>query len=223
MEMIKYCPTCNRSSEDARFVGEFCEFCVADKIKLKLPKEVKVRRCRVCGMINGGRGFADPTEEAMQDAIRQQMHEPNCEPKLVSFDDVRNIAELKIECDLDEGPVRFPYEVKVKFTKEMCPNCYRRSAGYYEAIVQVRGNDGHVNAFIESFTRFLSKRNAFISKSEGQRNGIDFYVSDKGLVGEYFFIHKGIKPKVSYKLYGVKKGKRLYRHIYSVSLDSAGR
>ena len=44
------------------------------------------------------------------------------------------------------------------------------------------------------------------------------YVSDKKLVTGYFMLHKTLKPKVSYKLYGVKKGKKLYRHIYSLVL-----
>ncbi len=216
--MIKYCPTCNRSSEEARFIGEFCEFCVADKIKATLPKVVKVRRCRVCGSIRDSKGFTQYTDEAMADAIAQQMHAPNCKIKLKELDEMRRIALLRIECELNEGTVRFNYEVDVRFTKEMCPSCYRKSAGYYEAIVQVRGSEHKVAGFLDSFSRFLEKGNAFVSKTAEMGNGIDMYVSDKKLVTGYFMLHKTIKPKVSYKLYGVKKGKKLYRHIYSVSL-----
>ncbi|MCL5680060.1 MAG: 60S ribosomal export protein NMD3 [Candidatus Marsarchaeota archaeon] len=216
--MIRYCPTCNRSSDEARFIGEFCEFCVADKIRATLPEVITIRRCRVCGSIRDSKGFTENTEESMTDAISQQFHMPNCKIRIKEMDEPRRRALLFFTCELNEGIVHFTYDVALKFTKEMCPSCYRKSAGYYEAIVQIRGSQSNVAKFLESFTRFLAKGNAFISKTVEMGNGVDMYVSDKKLVTGYFMLHKTLKPKVSYKLYGVKKGKKLYRHIYSLVL-----
>lgn len=216
--MIKFCPTCNRSSEEARFIGEFCEFCVTDKVKANLPINVKLRRCRVCGAIRDSKGFVPYSNEAMSDAIAQQFHRSDCSIRLKEFDEMRKKALLHIVCETEDGKIRFNYEIGVKFTKEMCPSCYRKSAGYYEAILQLRGRENDVARFLDSFTHFITKGDAFISRTDEMGNGIDMYISDKKLVSEYFSLHKSIKPIVSYKLYGLKKGKKLYRHIYSVKL-----
>ncbi len=216
--MIKYCPTCNRSSDEARFIGEFCEFCIIDKIKATLPKVIKIRRCKVCGSIRDSKGFTEYSDEAMSDAISQQFHMPNSKIRFKGLDESKKIAELHISYELSEGGVGFNYPISIKFTKEMCPSCYRRSAGYYEAILQLRGSDRNVAKFLDSFNPFLIRGNAFVSKTEEMGNGIDMYISDKKLVSGYFALHKILKPKVSYKLYGVKKGKKLYRHIYSLTV-----
>ncbi|MCL4404458.1 MAG: 60S ribosomal export protein NMD3 [Candidatus Marsarchaeota archaeon] len=216
--MIKYCPTCNRSSEEARFIGEFCEFCVADKIKATLPKVIKLRRCRVCGAIRDSDGFTDYSIEAMTDAVSHELHIPNCKIRIKELDLQMRKAVLRMVCELNDGTVGFDYEIGLRFTKEMCPSCYRKSAGYYEAILQLRGSEKNVAKFLDSFNLFLVKGNAFVSKTEEMGKGIDMYISDKKLVSGYFMLHKSLKPKVSYKLYGLKKGKKLYRHIYSLTV-----
>ncbi|MCL5405090.1 MAG: 60S ribosomal export protein NMD3 [Candidatus Marsarchaeota archaeon] len=219
--MIKFCPTCNRSSNDAKFIGEFCEYCTAEKLESQLPKSVKLHRCKVCGNIHAAHGFVHQSHESLEEAINQQAKLQDCTAKLVSFNEYKGIAIMDYACSLQDGDVEFEHSIKVAFTKEMCPSCYRKSSGYYEAIIQVRGNNSRVAQFIESFTKFLAARDAFVSKTEEEANGMDFYVSSKRIVGDYFMLHKSMKPKVSYKLYGMKKGKKLYRHIYSLRFDQA--
>ncbi|MDE1856567.1 MAG: hypothetical protein KGH98_00620 [Candidatus Micrarchaeota archaeon] len=208
---LKYCPTCERSSNDARFIGEFCEFCVRAKITKRMKDSVEVIACKNCGKIKTPLGFENVSKAAMGDAIAHELGAKGCKVTVERFDD--RGADLWMECETEDGPIEFDYPVRLKIRKQMCMQCYRRTSGYYEALVQLRGDMNKCSALVKRLTRYAEGRGAFIAKVEELDNGYDVYVSDKLLAGEFFTFHK-LKPKRSFTLYGMKKGKRLYRNIY---------
>ena len=216
-----HCPTCNRSSNDIRFIGEFCEFCVAGKLKKVVPDKVTIERCGRCGnfRIQGqSRHFSNAT---LGEAITAESHMPGCVAKVASYH--VNSAMVDFTCETENGEVKFEKLVMVDTTLKTCQRCYRMSSGYYEALVQFRGGEDprlfrkddkeRVAKFTEKLTELVIKKGAFISKTEKVPNGIDLYVSDKDLVNEFFALRK-LKPKKSFTLHGIKAGKRIYRNTY---------
>jgi NMD protein affecting ribosome stability and mRNA decay len=216
--MIKYCPTCNRSSNEARFIGEFCEFCVADKISASILSSAEVEKCRSCGRIRAPEGFVDMDDATLAAALMKSMHLTDCKLEVKGVDEKRQSATVRITCGEGGDRVSFDKTIHVKFLRTMCQSCYRRSSGYYEALVQLRGSPRNVETIAESITKFVEARNGVITRTERVPHGYNMYIVDKELANAYFMMHRSLSPHRSYKLFGVKKGKRLFRNIYSLHL-----
>ncbi len=212
-----YCPTCNRSSDDCLFVGEFCEFCTAGKLGKKLPKSIKVFQCRFCKRVKVGKGWMEPGNEkrVLGKAI---MHEIGGGFEVGILEFGRNgIAECTITKKMDEGDVKFEAEIEIKRFHETCQRCFRISSGYYQGIVQLRGDREKMNRMMAKLSRYLERRGGYITKAEDVTNGMDIYVSDKEAANNFFMDHD-LKPLKSFRLWGMKKGKKVYRNTYSLHL-----
>lgn len=213
--MTIYCPTCNRSSEQAAFVGEFCEFCISDKLRRKLPEMIRVYQCRFCKKIKVVNTFEEDGERSLQRAVAVAT-KLDCKVKIL--EQRRNgIIRCRLYCNYEDGKVSFEQEFKLKIQNETCQRCYRISAGYYQGIVQLRGNRMKMAKITEKLKAYLEKNGGFITKIEDVTNGFDIYVSDKQVTNN-FFIQKEMKPERSYRLFGVKNGKKMYRNTYALHL-----
>ncbi len=218
IDILKYCPTCSRSTNDARFIGEFCEFCVIDKISAGIPGNAQIDRCRSCERIRTPEGFDDFSFEALAESLKHELHLGECEVKVTSFDTHTMQAIARITCDYENDRVTFEKPVHIRFRRMMCQRCYRQSSGYYEALVQLRGAERAVEAISESITKFVESKGSFLSKTEKVQGGYDVYIGDKEVANQYFMLHRKLKLTRSYKLFGVKKGKKLFRNIYALHL-----
>jgi nonsense-mediated mRNA decay protein 3 len=125
----------------------------------------------------------------------------------------------------DSGKGR-KYEIRVHLNRIMCPDCTRRHGGYYEAILQVRGDeeliDEKVIDFIEN--KFLelekSDKRAFFRVKE-TKGGLDFYIGSKAAANKVSKLLKmrfGADIKKSFKLYGKKEGRNVYRNVISARI-----
>ncbi len=215
---MKYCPICNRSSEEAAFIGELCIYCFRDRESKKLPDNMEISVCKRCGRVKTPQGYEKATKSAIEAVAAKELKSKGTELKLKSIDLDKGSAlvEFRVEAEGLKVPVEKKIEVKVLHT--ICNICYRKAAGYYEAIVQLRGNAQKVHRIEEHIERFIAKGDAFIAKKEEFTYGIDLYISDKKLMYQ-FFSRNNIEAKRSYKLYGKKNGKDIYRHVYSVQLE----
>ncbi len=217
-DILKYCPTCSRSTDDARFIGEFCEFCVIEKISAGIQDKAQIDRCRSCERIRTPEGFDDFSLEAMAESLKHELHLGQCEVKVTAFDTHTMQAAVRITSEYEDERVTFEKQVHVKFRRMMCQRCYRQSSGYYEALVQLRGNERTVENVAASITKFIEARGSFLSKTEKVRGGYDVYIGDKEAANQYFMLHNTLRPTRSYKLFGVKKGKKLFRNIYALHM-----
>jgi len=104
--------------------------------------------------------------------------------------------------------------VPIEFLPAICTDCTRSSGGYYEAIIQIRGDEERVKKFQEKFLRDIS-RASFVSKIEEMKEGADIYVGSKAAAAELLRSYRK-KPTRSAKLFGMKDGKRIYRTTYCV-------
>ncbi len=214
--MTIYCPTCNRSSDDTRFIGSFCEFCIIKKIEKNIPESITIYHCRFCNKIKEVNTFVEPKKRSFAGAV-QSVLKLNNEWKVK----VNDFSDSEIDCvfikTYEGEKVAFPKMLKYKFAKETCERCERISGGYYEALVQLRGDWDRINSLIRNITKYVERREGFIAKIESVPNGKDIYVSNKMMMNE-FFNDYDLKPTRSFRLYGVKRGKKVYRNTYSLHL-----
>ncbi len=213
--MIKHCPTCDRTSDKVSFIGEFCEVCVSGKLKEGIPDRVIIERCKSCERVRTPTGYGIPDKITLRDAIKQGLH-TKFDIKVASFD--WRHAVVRFSHEVDGNPVSFERSIALDVKKTMCLDCYRKTSGYYEAIFQLRGPRDSVDRMMKRFTNFIETRGAFISRIDELGNGYDIYMSDKKLASA-FFEHYELKPKRSYILYGLQRGKKVYRNTYMLRVS----
>ncbi len=212
--MVKYCPICNRSSDEARFFGEFCEYCTRDMLLKKIPDMATIYTCRFCGRIKAGPEYMQITKESLRSALHLSIND--CTFAVEDFNIVQRFALLRFFCY--EGELTFTKRIKLKILHKTCTECYRKRSGYYEAVVQLRGNPEKIERMRSKIRAYVEKGGGFVSKEEPVKNGIDMYISSKELVNSFVSYHK-LKPKRSFELYGLKRGRKLYRNIYALIFE----
>lgn len=211
--MTIYCPLCNKSSDEIRFIGNFCEDCIIKKIEKKIPKNVTIYQCRWCNRIKVGNTFMELNNQSLGKAIKLEL-------KLHDWVKARSHDSKKvhatIQSDVNDDRISFPFEFDLKIAHETCERCYHISSGYYEAIVQIRGTSFEkINRLAAKVKKYIEKNGGFVTKTEKVEGGVDVYTSDK-LATNAFVSLNSLKVTRSYRLYGLKRGKRVYRNTYSI-------
>ena len=217
MQMTRYCPTCNRSSNDVKFIGEFCEVCVADKIMKTLRDYAVDESCKSCKRIRTSEGYMPVSKNSLKDAIRHSLG-TKCNISVISFDE--SSAAVRFSCQEEMGMVEFEKKIRIETKRTMCMDCYRRTSGYYEAVVQLRGDNGKADMIMKKLINFIEVRGAFVSRIDELSNGYNIYISDKKITASFFQLNK-LKPKRSFTLYGVKRGNKVYRNAYLLRFDQS--
>jgi len=127
---------------------------------------------------------------------------------------------------------RHPLTVRIK--KTTCDVCSREAGGYYEAILQIRADErllskqelATLTAAVKTMVGQLQeggKRGLFITDMEEKREGLDFFLSDKGtalMIAKKIQEQFGGEFKQSASNVGMKDSRQLYRMTYLVRLPS---
>ncbi len=213
--MLKYCPTCERSSKEIRFIGEFCEACIIKKLAKRLPNTIKVSYCKRCERLKAPGGYVEFDNKALASVITHDVCERNSTAKVKSFDGDVTVVDFIYNVEGEQVHVEMKEGIEKKHL--ICRDCYRKSSGYYEALVQLRGDRIRMENMVTKIKNFLASNSAFITKIEELDEGLDVYVSDKKAMNA-FFLYSRINPKRSYTLYGIKEGREVYRNIYALRL-----
>ncbi len=214
--MTIYCPLCNKSSDDIRFVGNFCEECVIKKLEKNLPSVVTIYQCRWCRRIKEGKTFSHISKKALARAAKLELKlKEEVKVKDYKYEDFIDAA---LVFDVDGEKVIVPRKLEFKIAHETCQRCYQISSGYYESVVQLRGDKQRIENLIAKITKYVQRRGGFIAKIDNVDNGKDLYISDK-LMTTAFFKDYDIKPVRSFRLYGMKMGRKLYRNTYALKFD----
>lgn len=213
-KMVKHCPICNASSADVIFAGELCSKCAGKKLEEKLPPLVKVERCRICGRIQTKEGVMDIDQKSLQLIIQQRLNKFKI--NLISHEDNKAVIDV-----VEEGwshPVVTEKEIEIKYSKMTCESCYKKQGGYFEATMQLRGDEERAQRFAERFKRYIEERGGFIAEVKKVEGGYDIYTSSKAIAAAYLK-EKEIKAKASYTLSGLNKsGKKVYKNTYAIRL-----
>ena len=202
--MARYCPTCGKSDSEAPFHGELCMECAKTRIG-ELPT-VRVTICAKCGEVMG-KGRQKKGVSVQEEASR-----------LLKIKDASPIysEDMKtVEYDTPSG--RIKRDVLVLVQKAQCAVCSRAGSQYFEAIIQIRGNDRlKVDQMVDILTRRVESR-SFIPKIEELKEGIDIYCGSRNEAIAALNAQKLGFVRTE-KLAGEKNGKRLYRTTLLVRL-----
>jgi nonsense-mediated mRNA decay protein 3 len=201
------CPKCGRSEEQVEFIDAFCTDCYP--ISIKAPTEAEFERCKRCGRMLF-RGDWTPYDEKK---IGKQIT-GKCRGE---FSDVRyDFGTQKLHFAIRRGgkELALDKEFRLVIRIVMCPQCNRISGGYYQGIVQLRGNRTKVERYSAMLMERLDKR-TFVSKTEEKDGGIDLYVGSSKAVLEAV-TKLGIRALITKKLIGRDEGKRLYRTTFAI-------
>ncbi len=228
--MRKFCPKCGKDTEE--LIGKVCKDCQGSATSPKksiLSPSVKIYLCKCTKVRFKNKWNNYPT---LKDAIRSAVKNLSKIPKGMQMDII-----LPEGRSLD-GKVTLPVKVTLKDAEGLeeesdmdaiiipmcCPVCSRKFGGYYESIIQLRGNDEknvkEIIAHIEKRTDQQSKKNdsIFITKTEGKSEKIDLYMSSnkfaKKLSREVCSLFNIKDHKESVSDYGTKDGKELKRVTY---------
>lgn len=123
------------------------------------------------------------------------------------------------------------HPLTVRLRRITCDICSREAGGYYEAILQIRAEERtfspddlerlyiQVTSLVEAAQK--SKRGIYITDYEVKREGLDFFLSDKGIaqsIARRFQDQYGGEFKSSASNVGMKDSRQLYRTTYLIRL-----
>lgn len=133
-----------------------------------------------------------------------------------------DMSEARITLSGEMGGLEISEDrtIKIKLNKESCKTCSRRTSGYYQAKLQIRGGKEKVEEALEIVKRVLDEsrgKNDFVSDVKETENGLDLFLGSNSLARkisrevskEYETERKSTKT-----LYGKKEGKEVYRSTY---------
>jgi nonsense-mediated mRNA decay protein 3 len=200
------CPKCGKKSEDVEFIEAFCVDCYPANIKA--PRKVEIDQCKRCEKIRIRGEWMSHNKRKIAEHVVSKVKG--------DFDSAEYIA--------DEGKVKFLIEgkkelerfVDVQLKPTICTYCSRISGGYYQGLIQLRGNQIRIEKYAELLAKKLEKR-TFITKQEDKHEGIDIYVGSSKAVIDLLTEMK-MKTTISKTLVGVQQGKRLYRVTFLLRL-----
>lgn len=209
MKPVLICPKCGRNEGEVRFIEAFCIDCYP--VSVKVPDRVELERCKRCGrmLLRGEWTLYD--EKKVEAFI---LGKCRGEFSSASYDFGKQMAVFVMH----RGGKEMRPERLVPFALNtvMCPQCNRISGGYYQGIIQLRGDPKKVERLARTLIGRLEKK-TFISKTEEKDGGLDIYVgSSKAVVGAVGGL--GMRVLITKKLIGRDEGKRLYRTTFAIRL-----
>lgn len=207
MELI--CPKCGVSNREAPFSGPFCIKC--RPVEIDCPKRMEFIRCSKCKRVRLKGNWVEADEAKLAKEVISK-----CKGDFMSgtYDFRKQEATFFVGDRRQVFPVK--QKIKVNVVKNICPECSRKSGGYYEGIIQLRGKKGKVKKAQRDLKKMLLKR-TFITKEEELKEGVDLYIGESKAVVE-LLAELGLKAKITRKLAGQKEGKRLYRTTFLIRL-----
>lgn len=206
--MLRICPVCGRSSDQVRFIGTFCVEDFARRYRLELPRRIGLLVCRACGRVRTDR-WEPPSWKAVEKVVRRGVKGRFDSMRLILPEGFEGSASAVFIVEADGEFVEIPRGFELLKKSVLCEDDLRASSGYYEAIVQLRGEPARVGRMAEKLARLLRKK-TFISKIEEQKSGVDLYVGSNDAVSEAVELLR-LRDVQTRKLYGVKEGRRVFR------------
>ncbi|MCX8196891.1 MAG: 60S ribosomal export protein NMD3 [Candidatus Micrarchaeota archaeon] len=201
--MPRFCPLCGGSDSQKDFIGELCVSCAADKIDNFPPISVSV--CASCHSV------LDKAKKRKRCSLDEEIVR------------ILKLKDFSPHFSQDYKSVFFQVEgnwiskpIKVNIIRMVCFECGKRSSQYFEAIIQLRGEEAKISKYLNLLC-FALEKTTFVSKIESLKEGIDIYVGSRREA--ISALNKlGLPFLRTEKLAGQRQGKRLYRTTLRVRL-----
>lgn len=243
----KFCPECGRETDE--LVNSLCRNChFKGKQFIQVPEKLEGQVCRNCSKIYR-KGSWQPLKEKQEEAVYEAAYRSvEKELKINPLDEYRVEIQPGIMKKSSETVFLVPMEVQltgkdrgmeyqesqqveVRVILSLCPYCTRESSRYFEAILQVRGEEKLDDDFlgeIDNYVRELldsmkDEKNAFISDFKLLKGGLDYYMGSNRIAAKIsiqLINRYGGAMGESPKLVGRKEGRDMYRVSYSVRISA---
>jgi nonsense-mediated mRNA decay protein 3 len=218
------CPKCGSSSDKKEFFEAFCIDCYP--FNIRLPKDLQLDLCKRCGQMKLKGEWQAYNRRKVEEWVASRCR-GGFESCVYSLDE-RSSSRARERSSRDLGSRVLSFQFRngdrkktiirnweLKTVDTTCQNCSRISGGYFEAILQLRGDTDKVERKAQKLGTELGRK-TFISKWEEMHGGLNLYVGSTRVVFE--ILQKlGLKPsKISKKLTGRREGKKMYRTTFAV-------
>ncbi|MFH1473312.1 MAG: 60S ribosomal export protein NMD3 [Candidatus Aenigmatarchaeota archaeon] len=212
---MKFCFLCGKNTEE--LVEGYCEDCYNKEFNLiEVPEKMTFTVCKRCDRIKHRNNWEEiEVGELLRDKIK--IMGKNVSIKINKNDVLHVIAKgyLKGSKKIKE---KEEHVIALKPIKKVCIDCSRRSGGYFEAVIQLRGNTAEAMNFIDD--QIIRENKTF--RVEELKNGMDIYLADNNFADRVANELKkkfDAEVKKNYKLVTRKKGKDIYRSSILVRID----
>ncbi len=199
------CPKCGRTSDEVEFIDAFCIYDYP--LNIKTPDRVELEQCTRCGRIRIRGEWTPYSEKKVADLVLSRCKGDFEE---ASYDMAYQTASFLVR----KGSARVERKIPLDIRRTICPQCSRISGGYFEAIIQLRGDQAKAEKLAGTLLKRLEKK-TFVTRTEEKDEGLDLYIGNSkavvALMGEL-----GLKVLITKKLVGREEGKRLYRTTFLV-------
>ncbi len=127
----------------------------------------------------------------------------------VEFGVLKNFLDAKAKIVFTAEGVPVTQEITLSFPlkKALCEDCSKKTSGYKEAIVQIRGEEKKVAKTLKTLERLIEGKTFW--KVEEKKTGVDLTAGSKSAVLSAIYSMK-VKYELSHKLMGVKDGKKVF-------------
>ena len=189
-----FCPECGRT--DVELFEGVCKDCyLKDYQFLKIPENITVTVCKHCNAkLEGGKWQEEeiPEEEIIYRALENN----------IEVDELAQDEEIELEIDQMRGTIAECYveatatvlgelmseahTPNVRINHTVCPDCSKKSSGYYEAVIQLRADERELDSdeianAEEIIGRVIEKQArkdklAYIPQIATPKEGKDYYI-----------------------------------------------
>ena len=211
---MKFCFVCGKKTEN--LIKGYCEDCYNKEFSLiEVPKEITFTKCTKCERLRDKNIWKDvEIEGLLKDKIKILGKSVSIRIEKNDILHVTAKGYLKGSKKLKEEK----HDIKIKIKKQVCGSCSKRFGGYYESIIQLRGNAYDAMDFMED--QIIRERQTY--RIEKSKNGFDIYLADNNFANKLTNVVKkkfNAKIERNYKLVTRKQGKDIYRSVMLVRID----
>ncbi|MFH0818151.1 MAG: NMD3-related protein [Candidatus Micrarchaeota archaeon] len=208
--MDKVCPGCGEISSRKKFAGDFCIDCYSSRIPLKVPRVVSIVECRFCGRIKDGKEWVPDNQKNVERLVLSETKGKFSNARV----DLGQTPKITFVFEIGDSFVEIVRNFELKRGGAMCANCSRKTSGYFEAIIQLRGESDKIAKAQDRIGKKLEKTTV-VSKVDELKEGVDLYVGSKKATA-LVLSDLGFHFTTSNKLFGVRDGQRIYRTTFCV-------
>lgn len=200
------CPKCGKSDKEIRFMEAFCVDCY--QYNIRIPA-INIEECKKCGKIKFRGEWQLLNKKKFEKYVTSKCRG---DFSSVTYDSKKNVLIFTISKNNNEISIEKNFEPKRKIS--LCPECSRKAAGYFEAIIQLRGNEYEVKKHQRILSDLL-RRETFLSKVDEKKEGVDLYVGNSKTALRIINEMK-LQTLMTKKLMGMREGKKYYRTTFLI-------
>ncbi|MCJ7450252.1 MAG: 60S ribosomal export protein NMD3 [Candidatus Nanohaloarchaeota archaeon QJJ-9] len=226
--MQKFCPRCGEEVEKVYGNKGLCKDCFIDKEEfVEIPDEIEFRQCSVCKDYKLGNVWKEyKTDQNLVYDLISQYEKDNVDMS-ASYrkKGEKYVVNVMMVKEVDEKELKQTKEVVLKPEKTQCDKCSKFRGGYYNALLQLRGNitEDSLGELMDRASDLTNEdRNDFVADVVEKHGGYDIYTSTRSMAENLVNILKEkfeMEVKRSKKLVGKEDGQKVYKSTISARIE----